>query len=83
MTKDAISLIKNHILNLSDCETLEEAISYFESIRKKDSKGRTREMFDELSKAQLGILFKLLIDLGEVSFKNNIMFPKAIKGEVR
>lgn len=76
MTKDPLTLIKATILDMTDCDTLGQAISYFEGIRKQEKTERTRELFDELLKSQIAILFKLLIDLGEVEFKNNVMFVK-------
>jgi len=71
-----LELIKNNILFLSDSDTMEEAVEYFESIRHKDSPYKCQELFDELVKSQLAILFKILIDIGEVKINNNIISLK-------
>jgi len=81
MVKDALQLIKATILDMTDCDSMPEAISYFEGIRKQEITERSRDLFDELSKSQIAVLFKLLIDLGEVGFKNNIMFVKEVVRE--
>lgn len=69
--KRAIELIKENILFMSDCNNINEAIDYFESIRHKPSPFHSREYFDYLVRCQLAILFKLLIDLDEISISNN------------
>lgn len=71
MVKDAVTLIKATILDMSACDTFEEAINYFEEIRHINNLPKNQELFDEISKSQIAILFKLLIDLGEVGFKDN------------
>ena len=76
MTKNAVELIKTTIMEMTDCDSLEESISYFEGIKKQKGLLRTEELFDELSKAQIATLFKLLIDLKEVECKNNVIFIK-------
>lgn len=83
MAKNPIKLIKATILDLSDCDSLEEAISYFEGIRHIDFVKKTPALFDELSKAQIAVLFKLLIDLEEVNFKDNVMFPFVENSETK
>ena len=71
-----LELIKNNILFLSDSDTMEEAVKYFESIRHKDSSYKCQELFDELVKRQLAILFKILIDAREVKLIDNIISLK-------
>ena len=82
MKQSATDLIKNTILHQIDCETLEEAIEYFEEIRHKEHLLRTKKLFKEISRAQIAILFKLLIDLGEVDFdeKENVIRSKEKNG---
>ncbi len=63
-------------IEMSDCDTLEEAISYFEGIRKQKGLPKTQELFDEISKSQIATLFRLLIDLGEVHLKDNVIYAK-------
>ena len=64
-------VVKETILHMSDCETMEEAIDYFEEARHKDQLPRTQELFDELSINQLAILFKLLLDTKQLELVNN------------
>lgn len=77
--KKALKLIKENILFLSDCDNLEEAVDYFESVRHKSSPYKTQEYFDYLVTCQLAILFKILIDLGEIKLKNNVIKLKELK----
>lgn len=64
------------ILNMSDCEDMEEAVNYFEGVRHQDQMPRTKELFDELSVSQLAILFKLLIDSNQLELVDNkLRFP--------
>ena len=84
MTKP-IELIKETILLMSDTEDMEEAIEYFENNRHKSSKFRTQEFFDELVLSQIAVLFKVLIDCGEVDVIDNVikLKQKVIKNENR
>ncbi|KKL19621.1 hypothetical protein LCGC14_2463690 [marine sediment metagenome] len=59
------------ILDMSDCEDMEEAVNYFEGVRHQDGMVKTKELFDELSVNQLAILFKLLIDSNQLELVNN------------
>ena len=81
MTKDALNLIKGTILHLTDCDTLEEAIDNFEKVRHKRYLPKSKELFDEIGASQLGILFKLLIDLGEVELEDNVIKSRDAKVE--
>jgi len=67
----ALKLIRENIKHLSDCDDLGEAIKYFETIRHSGVPIKDRWLFDELSKSQIAILVKILIDLGEVELKDN------------
>ena len=79
MNKDKyLKLIKDTILFSSDCNSMKEAIDFFESRRHLPSSYKTQEFFDELVISQLAILFKILIDGGEVVVKNNVIKLKSI-----
>ena len=74
MNKDKyLKLIKDTILFSSDCNSMKEAIDFFESKRHLPSPYKTQEFFDELVTSQLAILFKILINGGELIIKNNII----------
>ena len=62
---------KETILHMCDCDTMEEAIDYFEENRHKPHPQKTRELFDELVISQLAILFKLLLDTKQLKLVNN------------
>jgi hypothetical protein len=68
-----IELVKQNILFLSDCENMEEAISFFEERRHLPSPYRTQEYFDELNISQIAVLFKVLIDSGDVIVEDNVI----------
>ena len=75
--KNATELIKNTILSMTDSDTLEQAIEYFEPLRRQEEKTpRTGELFDSMWKAQVATLFKLLIDLEEVVCEDNVIKMK-------
>lgn len=59
------------ILFLTDCGSMEEALEYFEVQRKKHFLPRNRALFEEISIAQIAILFKLKIDNGDLILKGN------------
>ena len=78
----SIKLIKETILHLTDCDNLQEALEDFESKRHSPSILKelgTKEAFNELSQNQIAILFKLLLDLGEVQLKDNVLYLSAGK----
>ena len=64
-------VLKETILHMSDCENMEEAIGYFERERHKNSLPKSLELFDEISRSQLAILFKLLLDAKQLKLVNN------------
>ena len=64
-------VVEETIYHMSNCDNMDEAIDYFESIRHKQQMKRTKELFDELFTSQLATLFKLLIDTGKLKIIDN------------
>ena len=71
--KDYKKIVDASILELSDCDTMEEAVEYFERIRHKEILPRTQALFDELHAGQLAQLFKIKIDARDIIIKDNVM----------
>ena len=57
---------------------MEEAIEFFEERRHLPSPYRTQEHFDELVICQIAVLFKVLIDSGDVIVKDGVIIEKEL-----
>lgn len=64
-------VLEDTILLLSDCDDIDEATIWFEEIRHLKSLPKSPELFDELCKSQVAILFKILIDAKQLKLANN------------
>lgn len=71
---------------MSNTNDIQEAIDFFESVRHENTMEKTKELFDEIVKSQIAILFKLLIDSGELEIKDNViqdLDASKVEGEKR
>ncbi len=73
MEKDEIvAMIKSSIVVQTNTHSFEEAVEWFEEVRKRPKKiKKTPEVFDELISYQLATLFRLLTDIGEIEYEDN------------
>ncbi len=76
-----IKKIRETIIDMTGSDNFFDAVVFFEEERHKPKKlPITPLVFDELHKSQIAVLFRVLIDVGHIGFKNNKMYVLAKNG---
>ncbi len=73
MKDKGLELVKGRILLMLDCDNIQKALEYFEEKRHKKLLPKTQELFDEMVISQVAILFKILMDAGEVEMIDGVL----------
>jgi hypothetical protein len=69
--KEIINLIEDTIIEMTGKDSLTEAVKFHDKDRKKSNMSRSEDLFEEMSRGQVAVLIKVLIDIGKIKYKDD------------